>query len=319
MKRLTAVVPTLGASPHLERCLVSLRADAGDAVELVLVAQEGSAAPLAARLPRGLVDRWLALDDNLGFAGGTDHGISLAATRWIATVNDDAVVEPGWSGALLAALEADPTAAAAQGVNLRLETPQVVDGWGLAWNRRWQAVQLGHGGPPPPAPPGDGPPPAVEVFGVSATAAVYRREALAAAALPGGAIFDPGLGSWYEDADLANRLRAAGWRALSVPAARALHAGSVTGGGIGWRRWAMVHGNRHLVLARLLGRRYGRLVGVLLLRDLVEATRAAAGGRPAAGFGVAAGWVRAARRMPGYAHGGPPRIEPSELLRWAPS
>ncbi|HUO87338.1 MAG TPA: glycosyltransferase [Thermoanaerobaculia bacterium] len=318
MKRLTAVVPTLGASPHLERCLAALRADAGDAVEVMLVAQEGSAAPLAARLPRGLVDRWVALDDNLGFAGGTDRGISLAATRWIATVNDDAVVEPGWTAALLAALEADPGAGAVQGVNLRLATPQVVDGWGLAWNRRWQAVQLGHGGPPPLLSSGDHRPAALEVFGVSATAAIYRREALAAAALPGGAIFDPHLGSWYEDADLANRLRAAGWRALSVPAARALHAGSLTGERAGWRRWAMVHGNRHLVLARLLGRRYGRLVGGLLLRELAAATRAAAGGRPSAALGIAAGWARAARRMHGYAHSGPPRLEPSEIVRWAP-
>ena len=311
-RRLSAVVPTLGASPHLERCLAALRADAGEAVEIVLVAQEGSAAPLRPRLG-GLVDRWVALDDNLGFAGGTDRGIAVAAAPWIATVNDDAVIEPGWSRRLLDALEADPRAAAAQGVNVRLAAPEEVDGCGLAWNRWWQAVQLGHGEAAPAA--GGG---AAEVFGVSATAAIYRRRALAEAALPGGAIFDPRLGSWYEDADLANRLRGAGWRALSVPAARALHAGSTTGDRAGWRRWAVVCGNRHLVVARLLGRRWPAALPRLLLRDLLDLARSAAAGDAGRALGVAAGWARAARRLPRYVHAAPPGPAAAEARRLAP-
>jgi GT2 family glycosyltransferase len=321
-RRLSAVVPTLGASPLLERCLAALRDDGGAAVEIVLVAQEGSAPRLRPRLA-GLVDRWVALDDNLGFAGGTDRGIAVAAAPWIATVNDDAVVEPGWARRLLAALAADPGAGAAQGVNLRLAAPGEVDGRGLAWNRWWQAVQLGHGTAAPPcraAAPAAGDPaaPAVEVFGVSATAAVYRREAMAAAMLAGGAVFDPGLGSWYEDADLANRLRAAGWRALSVPGAGALHAGSTTGERAGWRRWAMVAGNRHLVVARLLGRVYSRELGRMLLRDLADAGRAAATRRPARALGVAAGWARAARRLHRYAHRGAPLVPLAEIRRLRP-
>lgn len=314
-RRLSAVVPTLGASPHLERCLAALREDAGGAVEIVLVAQEGSAARLRPRLS-ALVDRWVAIDDNLGFAGGTDRGISVAAAPWIATVNDDAVVEPGWTRRLLAALAADPRAGAAQGVNLRLQAAGEVDGWGLAWNRWWQAVQLAHGMPAPA--PADAAAPPSEVFGVSATAAIYRRTALAAAALPGGAVFDPDLGSWYEDADLANRLRAAGWSALSVPGAAALHAGSTTGERAGWRRWAMVAGNRHLVVARLLGRLYGRQLGRMLLRDLADVGRAAAAARPAQALGMAAGWARAARRIGRYAHRGAPLVPLSEIRRLRP-
>lgn len=314
-ERLSAVVPTLGASPHLERCLAALRADAGAAVEIVLVAQAGSATRLRPRLA-GLVDRWVALDDNLGFAGGTDRGIVVAAAPWIATVNDDAVVEPGWTNRLLAALAAEPRAGAAQGVNLRLAEPGEVDGRGLAWNRWWQAVQLGHGMPAPAA---GGPAPPVEVFGVSATAAIYRREALATAALAGGAVFDPGLGSWYEDADLANRLRAAGWSSLSVPGARVLHAGSATGERAGWRRWAMVAGNRHLVVARLLGRLYARELGRMLLRDLADAGRAAAQRRPGRALGVLAGWARSARRLRRYAHRGAPLVPLAEIHRLGPA
>src|SRR5262249_20868677 len=135
------------------------------------------------------------------------------------------------------------------GVNLVLDESGRVDGWGLGWNRALQAVQLGHGEAAPPLTA-----PMREVFGVSATAARYRREALAAVALPGGQVFDERLGSYYEDADLACRLRAAGWTALSVPAARARHAGSMTSGIAGTgsalarARWANVYGNRYLVV-----------------------------------------------------------------------
>ena len=66
---------------------------------------------------------------------------------------------------------------------------------GIDWNPWWQAVQIGHGRPAPPvtAEPR-------EIFGVSATAALYRRAALQDL---GEETFDPDLGSYYEDVDLA--------------------------------------------------------------------------------------------------------------------
>ena len=67
-----------------------------------------------------------------------------------------------------------------------------------------------------------------EVFGVSATAALYRARG-ARGGRRRGQLFDPRLVSYYEDVDLAGRLRAAGYRALWVPEARARHAGSITG------------------------------------------------------------------------------------------
>ncbi|HEX9668385.1 MAG TPA: glycosyltransferase [Thermoanaerobaculia bacterium] len=308
---LVAVVPTVGASPYLAECLAALRAQEGVAVEVVLVDQSASGVGQVA----GLADRVLRPERNLGFAGGTNLGLQAAdaAVEWLATVNDDAVVEPGWAAALIAALTRQPGAAAAQGVNLRLDDPAVADGWSLTWNRRWQAVQLGHGEPPPPA---DAVP--REVFGVSATAAVYRRAALAAVALPGGDLFDARLGSWYEDADLASRLRAAGWTALSVPAARARHAGSATGArgaGPARRRWTAVYGNRHLVLARLLGGGYWRRLPALLARDALDLLRAALAADLPRLAGIPAGWLRAARRLPAFARRGRPAPPLAEVER----
>lgn len=300
------VVPTVGGSPYLGRCLEALRRDGGEALELVVVHQ----GPSEPELPPGLADQLLRLPEPLGFAAATNRGLAAGRGRWLATVNDDAVVEPGWTAALRAALEGAPRAAAAQGVNLLLADPARCDGCGLAFNRRWQAVQLGRGGPPPQGA-------AREVFGVSATAALFRRRALQSVALDDGATFDPALGSYYEDVDLACRLRAAGWSALSVPRARALHAGSLTGARLGWRRWALLTGNRWLVLARLLGSRLRRQLPRVARADLGELAGALRRGDGAALAGIPAGWLRAARRLRHFAHRGAPAVAEAELDRLA--
>lgn len=341
--RLAAVVPTIGASPHLERCLEALRCEG---VETVVVHQGADEPPPAAAR---LAGRLLRLPANLGFAAATNRGIAETSGDYVATVNDDAVVEPGWAAALVAALDAEPRAAAAQGSNLRLDDPARLDGRGLAWNRWWQAVQVGHGEavPAPSMPverasggaaatagevepgvsPGKRAASPEEVFGVSATAAVYRRGALEAVASARGSrrraadygsagqageapveseVFDPRLGAYYEDADLACRLRRAGWTALWVPAARTLHAGSVTGDRR--RRWRVtrIYGNRWAVVARCLGRRFPAAMPRMAARDLADLALSLRRTDFATVAGIVAGWTRAARLLPGSIHGGRP-------------
>jgi N-acetylglucosaminyl-diphospho-decaprenol L-rhamnosyltransferase len=267
-------------------------------MEIVLVDQGETPVDL----PAGLVDRIVRLEVNRGFTGGTNAGIAASSGELLATVNDDLLVEPGWTAALVAALDREPRAAAAQGVNLQLEKREIADGWGLVWNRAYQAVQLGHGKPA--LPPGE---PVREVFGVSATAALYRRAALTEAALPGGQVFDERLGSYYEDADLAGRLRAAGWIALTVPAARARHAGSASASSsaLARKRWTNLYGNRWLVAARLLGSGFWPRLPLLLLRDVKDLLRALLTGDWAQVGGIGAGWWRAFRLLPSFVRRGP--------------
>lgn len=298
----SAIVPTLGKSPLLIPCLEALRREGA---EIILVDQSD----VPAGIPAGLADRVLRPERNLGFAAGTNLGLAAATGEWLATVNDDAVVEPGWLGALVAALEADPTAAAAQGVNVRLGAPDLADGCGLAWNRWWQAVQVGHGRSAPAAAG------AREIFGVSATAAVFRRGALRAVAR-GGEVFDARLGSYYEDVDLAGRLRADGWRALLVPAARARHAGSATGGTLSRERWRLIYGNRYLAAARLLGRSFWRRLPRMAARDGIDLMKALSRLEGDLVAGVFSGWARAVRRLPAFARGGPPLVALSEIRRF---
>jgi GT2 family glycosyltransferase len=228
----------------------------------------------------------------------------------IATVNDDLLVEPGWTEALVAALDTHPGAAAAQGTNLRMDRPDRVDGTGLAWNRWWQAVQIGHGEAAREG--GE----AKEIFGVSATAALFRRQTLLSLE---GEPFDDRLGSYYEDVDLACRLRKGGYTALHVPQARAHHAGSATGRRQPAKRWALVYGNRYLALSRWLGRGLWLRLPVVALRDLLDLASALVHLDGARAAGILAGWLRAAVRLPAWIHTGPPgKARPTPRTSSAP-
>lgn len=303
MSRVALVVPTLGASPHLTSALAACRRELGDDDQLVVVWQGQTPAPEAVR---SAADRLLTPGQNLGFAGGVNTALAAASSELVALVNDDVVVAPGWLAALTETLAAHPDVGSVQGINLRLDASGLVDGAGIGWNRCWQAVQLDREGPPLPttvAP--------LERFGVSATAALYRRSALDRAAWRPGEVFDPRLFAWYEDVDLACRLRGKGERALLVPAARAGHAGSTTGAQMPFARRRWLTGNRLLVLARLFGRAFWPRLPLAWGRDLADAVRA-----PREAAAIVAGWARFAALAPQFVRHGPPLVPLPALRRF---
>lgn len=301
----TVIVPSLGRSPWQEEMLAALRRElAGSDAELVWVHQGEARTP---QLP-GARELLVRLPRAAGFAAAVNFGLLAAdsQSRTIALVNDDLVVEPGWLQALTAELARRPRAGAVQGVQLELARPELVEGCGIGWNRAWQAVQA-HAGEVPPsvtaAP--------FEVFGVSATAALFRREALADVGRGGSAgraasgeverLFDERLGSYYEDVELAVRLREAEWESWCVPAARARHAGHATTGRAPLARWRAIHRNRILVLRRLLGADFASTLPRLAARDGRDLLRAALRLDGARACGVVAGWAAALPRLGAFA------------------
>ena len=300
---LSAIVPTLGLSPWLVPCLEALRRDGGADLEILLVVQ-GDADVAGAE---GLADRLLRTPRNVGFAAANNVGVQEARGDFLATVNDDAILVEGWCEALLSELERQPDVAAVQGVNLSLDDPTRVDGAGLAWNRWWQAVQIGRGERASEARA------TRQVFGVSATAAIYRRSALASL---DGEAFDSRLFAYYEDVDLACRLRGAGGGALVVPAATARHAGSVSGDRLPGGKSKLIYRNRQLVLARLLGRAFWLRWPMILLRDVVDLGRVMGRAEAGAAAGIVAGVAGALGRLPGFARLGKPLVPLSELRRF---
>jgi GT2 family glycosyltransferase len=235
------VVVNWNGGALLDSCLEALD---GQGAGCVLVVDNGSEPGEVRRIAGREGAFLLSLGANRGFAPASNAGAAdarLKAFPFLSFVNNDAVLEPGYLAACVAVLEADPGLSAVQGAILDADG-RLVDGLGIAWNARLEAVQLGIGQPPPPE---DGRP--FPVPGVSGTAPIFRRTAFEGA---GG--FADSFFAWYEDADLSLRILRAGGGFACVPAARARHVGSATGRRTPDVKWRLLLGNRVRTLRRNL-------------------------------------------------------------------
>lgn len=210
------VVVTWNSEAVIERCLRS--AAAAGPVE-ILVVDNGSRDDSVSRAMTAVPDtRVIQLERNLGFAGGCNVGIANTTSPYILFLNDDACLEPEYLNVLVQVLETDPQAASATGkLMLQQESGcSRIDSTGLAMQYyALRPVDRGHGE----VDRGQYDEPG-ECFGPSGAAALYRREALLSV---GPEVFDEALFAYFEDVDLAWRLRRAGWRHRYDPRARAEH------------------------------------------------------------------------------------------------
>lgn len=218
---------------YLEACLNSLWAQTFREFEIVLVdngSTDGSVEFIRTRFAGWLegqapVLKLIELAQNEGFSGGNLAGLRHCnpSSRYIATLNNDTEAETNWLARLVEALEATRNYGAACGPMLfaseRAAAYPRLASAGIEVRRDGLAIdrQLGQ-----PWQPGGQP---LEIFGPCAGAALYRRKALDEVGF-----FDPAFFAYLEDADLAWRLRLAGWPTLYLPEAKVWHEYSGTGG-----------------------------------------------------------------------------------------
>jgi N-acetylglucosaminyl-diphospho-decaprenol L-rhamnosyltransferase len=245
MERLpvAVVVVNLEGGAMLEECL--------DAIELqgpeeTIVVDNGSSSGELERLRTRPTVHLIATPENRGFAEPSNRGVKEAgregrAPLYVAVVNNDCTLMPGYLRSCIEELRADEGLAAVQGAVLDSVGARV-DGCGVGWNARAEAIQLRRGEEPPPF---DALP--FSIPGVAATAAVYRRDLFLSA---GG--FEESFFAYYEDVDLSLRLARQKFRFACVPSARARHRGSATGGRWPEERWRRLLRNRLRTLRRNL-------------------------------------------------------------------
>jgi GT2 family glycosyltransferase len=166
---------------------------------------------------------------NRGFGAATNAGMRATDSRYVATLNNDAVPAPGWLAALVAAADADPAVGMCASRMVQAARPERLDSCGIALDCVGIAWDL-LGGQPVGADAALG-----EPFGPCAGAALYRRRMLAEVGL-----FDERFFAYLEDVDLAWRARAHGWRCRYVRDAQVLHQHSATGGeGSSWKHYLL--------------------------------------------------------------------------------
>src|SRR6202012_4301760 len=174
---------------------------------------DGSAAAVKAlgRAEAGLIEQ----KRRAGKAANDSLLMEQGQGRYCLLLNEHSELRPGAVAALIAALDADPKAAAA--------TPQLLDANGTpypcAWRfpgvepalagafflRRWLTVQSTGAA-------------TRRVDWAQSSALLVRREAAAAVGY-----MDPDFFVYYDECDFARRLADAGWHELFVPAAEAVH------------------------------------------------------------------------------------------------
>jgi GT2 family glycosyltransferase len=273
MNDVSILVLEIDGGDMLRACLDSIAAQTLPPRE-VIVFDNGSKTPVAERIAFRHGLHIFRSETNLGFAGGNNAAYRHATGHYIALINNDVVLDRDWLSTVVAALDDDSKLAAVQ-TTLRRDAT-TIDGAGIdisdgTFRQASHGTGVGSRGsgavvnsitlattpdPRPPTP--------ASAWGVSATAALYRREAL------GETIFDETLFAYYEDVDLCARLHETGWRTEVLPVIKATHRGSQSASILGRDALRLRTRNRYLVARRHRG--VGR-IGALILEDVKLALR----------------------------------------------
>jgi GT2 family glycosyltransferase len=175
-----------------------------------------SAASRALVEQAGLNSHYIVAEKNIGFAGGHEAMFHLHDAPLVMLLNYDAKLEPKYLEEVVRRMESDPKIGSVTGLvyRWREDGKHMVDTAGLEYKCLGKIVDRFAGETVP-----DQELQAREVFGVSGAIGLYRRSAVEKA----GGLFDPSWFMYKEDADLAIRLRRAGFTAWLEPQAVAWH------------------------------------------------------------------------------------------------
>jgi GT2 family glycosyltransferase/glycosyltransferase involved in cell wall biosynthesis len=244
------------------------------------------------------------LSRNHGFAGGVARGIAQARGEWIAVFNNDTTVEPDAIDVMLAAGRVNPRVGSVAAQMRFADRRHLLNSAGLELDRLGVAADRLVGTPL--AELRESVP--YEVFGATGGAAIFRKEMLDQV---GG--FDESFFAFFEDADLAWRAQAHGWRALYAPQAVVYHHHSATAQHGSPAKLYLVGRNRVRTLAKNASR------GMLLLNapwmlayDAAYVVYASANGRSLAAL---RGRVHGLREWRTYRRSGAPHRRPLTLRR----
>lgn len=214
------IIPAYNQLAHTLACLRSL-AESGDATAFEVIVVDDQSSDETPRTLAGIAGlRWHRNERNLGFIGACNAGSVLARGEFLVFLNNDTLVRPGWLDALIGTFASQPRAGLV-GAKLIYPDGRLQEAGGLVfsdgsgWNigrfedpddPRYNTVR--------------------EVDYCSGAAIAVRRDLFTEL---GG--FDPRYApAYYEDTDLAMKLRARGLKVIYQPRAEVVHCEGISHG-----------------------------------------------------------------------------------------
>jgi N-acetylglucosaminyl-diphospho-decaprenol L-rhamnosyltransferase len=212
----TVILPSL----HGERARAALTSLAAQSVahETIVVDNGSPEAEVSEAAGHFDFARALRADRNLGFSRAVNLAAAQAGGRTLVIVNDDATYDPEFLERLLAPLDPDAGVSMAAGVLRSERDESVIDTAGIEIDRTLLGFDYMHGQPLETL--GSAP---RDPFGPSGAAAAYDRRAFERL---GG--YDERIFAYFEDLDLALRMRLAGLRCRLAPDAQGTHEHAAT-------------------------------------------------------------------------------------------
>ena len=249
MIEVAVIIANWNGKKYLKDCLDSLRAQSRKDFKIILVdngSEDGSVSFLKTNYPEAILKE---IDRNIGFAAGYNLGFRLALRdeniKWLIALNNDTKLDENYFQEMVDCAKRYPDAGSIQPKILNFYEQRKIDCIGItiakdgtAHNRGYEETDEGQFEEEK------------EIFGANATAALYARGALEETKLPTNNYFDRDFFAYYEDVDLAWRMRLMGYKSYCCPRAKVFHVHSATTGKFSAFKAFYLHRNYFLTVLK---------------------------------------------------------------------
>ena len=216
MKAISIILVTFNSSTHIESCLDSIFNQSFKDYEVIVIDNASTDETKSLLKAKYRDVTLLENSENFGPCHARNQGITKASGKFILCLDHDVKLLNNFLENMRKAIESQDTIGAA-GAKILMVNAKTIYSTGIYPSYLWRFYDIGSGRE-------DGPGFREKkyVFGVSAAAAIYRREALEAIK-QNGEYFDEDFFYFFEDVDLSWRIQKKGWRILYYPDAVCFH------------------------------------------------------------------------------------------------
>jgi len=221
------IIANWNGKKYLKDCFNSLRAQSYRDFKIILVdngSEDGSVGFVRENYPETKI---IQFEKNTGFCFGYNSGIKEAlkdaAVAYVLVLNNDTKLHEKFIEDMVDCSQRHPEAGSIQSKVLNFYESDKIDCAGILFSVDGVATNRGYGEKD-----GGRYDDEAEIFGANGTASLFMRKALEKTELSEGEYFDNSYFAYYEDLDLAWRMRLAGFKSYYCPKAVARHVHSAT-------------------------------------------------------------------------------------------